>query len=101
MPGIPLSTLMKVLQKTGGQGKNIMASLGDIMNPASRAMVGEGGKMGAIKNVLKANPMGAGAIGGTAALGGAGAAYGAHELMEDDEPDLESILANLKKKGGR
>jgi hypothetical protein len=96
---IPMQAIGKVLGRAGGESSNILKALKE-MSMGGSAVIPEGAnKMDILKKILAANKTGAGALGaGALGVGGAGA-YGAHELMEEPD-DLESILEDLKKKGG-
>jgi hypothetical protein len=95
-----MQALMKILSRAGGEGKNIIRGIGSIAKPAEGAAMAQGGKMGAIADLLKANKLGAGALGGGAALGAGALGGGAAAAMGDDEEmDLEELLESLKKKG--
>jgi hypothetical protein len=97
-----MNALMKALLAAGGRGKTLASEVGNIAKGGKEiamggngAVMGQGGKMGAIKQLLSANKGGAGAIG----AGALGAGYGLSEAMGDEEGDEEDEDGLLKRLG--
>jgi hypothetical protein len=101
-----MNALMKLLAKAGVAGKGLAGQIGnigkggaEIIGGGSGALVGAGGKSEALKKLLMANKPGVLGAAGVGLTGGS-AAYGAHEMMEDDESEsIDELMEYMKKKG--
>ncbi len=109
-----MNSLMKLLAKAGAGGKNIIGEMGNLGRGGKEIFQGgaksyanakelasvatQGGKTDALKKLLMANKMGAGALGaGAVGAGGAGIA-GLEYLMDDEDDVLDDAKEEAKKR---
>ncbi len=97
-----MQALLKALsgaKHLSGQVGNVLKGGTEIATGGSGALVGSGGKAGAIKKLLLANKGGAAALGGAGAAGIGGAGYAAAEALDDESPFEEGAEDLLKRLG--